>query len=141
MALSISKETALRAGFLIAFASAVGSLIFSEILKFPPCTLCWYQRICMYPLIVIYGVALWSDDRGFHKYSLPLVAIGLALAAYHNLLYYGVVETSIVPCQQGVSCTSKQIEYFGFVTIPFLSMMSFVVLAAAEILSLRRRST
>lgn len=118
----------LRMSFVLALAATLGSLYFSEILKYPPCVLCWYQRICLYPLVTVFFSALWSDDGGYVRYSLPLAFIGLGFAAYHNLLYYGVITTPIIPCQEGVSCTSKQIELFGFVTIPLMSFMTFATI-------------
>ncbi len=120
-----NKDWILKISFVIALAATLGSLFFGEVLKYPPCTLCWYQRICMYPLVLIFGSAIWSNDRGFPKYSFPLSVIGLVIASYHNLLYYGVIPDSITPCSQGVSCTTKQIEILGFLTIPLMSWLSF----------------
>ena len=116
--------------FLIALAGTLGSLFASEVLGYPPCVLCWYQRIAMYPLTVIYFVALWSEDRSYARYSLPLAGIGLAVAVYHNLLYYGVIPESITPCTQGVSCTERQVELLGFVTVPLMSLAAFLCLCA-----------
>ncbi len=113
------------AWFQAAVATA-GSLFFSEVMGLPPCVLCWYQRIAMYPLVVIMGIALVRRDRAIAIYSLPFALAGLAIAAYHNLLYYGVIAESIIPCTSGVSCTSKQLEWLGFVTIPLLSLASFI---------------
>lgn len=126
----INNVWLIRASFLIALTSFFGSLYFSEILHYPPCVLCWYQRVCMYPLTVIYFVALWYEDKSYFRYSFPLSLIGLATASYHNLLYYGIVADSVVPCQQGISCTSKQVEIFGFLTIPLLSLIAFMLLTA-----------
>src|SRR5688572_10622372 len=97
----------LRASFILALASTVGSLFFSEVLKYPPCTLCWYQRIFMMPLVFVFGSALWTNDNKYLKYSLPLTVVGLIIATYHNLLYYGIIPEGITPCTQGVSCTTK----------------------------------
>lgn len=116
----------LRINFLIALSATIGSLYFSEIMKFPPCTLCWYQRICIYPLVIIFGAGLLTEDRGYRKYSMPLLFIGLVLAIYHNLLYYGIIAQELVPCTGTVSCSSKQLELFGFVTIPLLALISFI---------------
>lgn len=118
----------LQLNFLIALTGTLGSLYFSEVLRFPPCTLCWYQRIFLYPLVFIFGSALWTNDRGYKKYALPLAAVGLAIAIYHNLLYFGVITEALSPCKQGVSCSSKQLELFGFITIPLLSLASFLVI-------------
>ncbi len=82
----------------------------------------------MYPLVVIFMVALWSDDSRFLKYSWPFSTIGFAIASYHILLYYGILAESIVPCSKGVSCTTKQVEIFGFLTIPLMSWMSFLAI-------------
>ncbi len=116
----------LRINFLIALSATIGSLYFSEIMKFPPCTLCWYQRICIYPLVIIFGAALLTEDPGYRKYSVPLLFIGLVLAIYHNFLYYGIIAQELVPCTGTVSCSSKQLELFGFVTIPLLALIGFV---------------
>lgn len=116
-----------RLSFIIALTATLGSL-YSETLGYPPCLLCWYQRIAMYPLVLIFGAALWYDDKKVSMYSLPLTVIGLIVAGYHNLLYYGLVSDSITPCKQGVSCTSKQVELMGFLTIPLMSLLGFLVL-------------
>ncbi len=115
----------LNINFLIVLSGAIGSLYFSEVLLYPPCALCWYQRIFLYPLVVIFGVALWSGDLNYKRYALPLAVLGFAIAGYHNLLYYGFISEALTPCTQGVSCSSKQLELFGFVTIPMLSLVGF----------------
>ena len=124
----------LRANFLMAIIAVVGSLYFSEVMKFPPCTLCWYQRICIYPQVVIFGIALLTGDRGYRKYSQPLLALGLALAIYHNLLYFGFISQPLVPCTGTVSCSSKQLELFGFITIPLLSLVGFSMMLVLTVL-------
>jgi disulfide bond formation protein DsbB len=95
----------------------------------PPCVLCWYQRICMYPLVVVTTVGLLHRDARAASYAWPLVIAGLAVAVYHNLLYYHVIPESITPCAQGVSCTDRQIEWLGFITIPLLSLTGFAAIA------------
>lgn len=113
----------------IAFAQALvamlGSLFFSEILKFPPCILCWYQRIALYPLVVILAVGILRRDKKVYEYVLPLSIIGWIIAVYHNLLYYKILPESVAPCTQGISCTTKQIELFGLVTIPLMALGAF----------------
>jgi disulfide bond formation protein DsbB len=103
------------------------------VLKLTPCVLCWYQRIAMYPLVVILGVGLLLRERRIHLYVLPLSLAGFAIALYHNLLYYAIIPESIQPCTAGVSCTSRQIEWLGFSTIPLLSLVAFSVISAALI--------
>ena len=122
------KESLLQFALLIAATSTIGSLIFSEILKFPPCILCWYQRITMYPLVVILAVGIWKKDKNTWAFVLPLSVTGLLIAAYHNLLYYNIIPEATAPCEIGISCTTKYIEIFGFVTIPLLSFLGFLLI-------------
>lgn len=111
-----------------ALIATTGSLFLSEVLRYPPCVLCWYQRIAMYPLVVVLAVGILRRDRGVHLSVLPLSLIGLAIAIYHNLLYFGFIPESGAVCRAGVSCTMRFFEWFGFITIPFLSMTAFFVI-------------
>lgn len=124
--------------WLMVSISTLGSLFFSELMGFAPCVLCWYQRICLYPLVLIFGTGLISFDRGVIKYSLPLAAAGWVIALYHTLLYEGVIPASIQPCSKGVSCTEKYIEIFGFLSIPLLSFLAFTAIVILLFI-LRRR--
>ena len=125
--------------FTAALMSALGSLYFSEIAHFPPCVLCWYQRICMYPLVVIFAVGIIKKDTLMKLYAWPLVIVGWLIAVYHNLLYYNVLPEAAAPCRAGISCTTKFIEWFGFLTIPSLSLISFTFIGIMLILVSRRR--
>jgi disulfide bond formation protein DsbB len=113
----------------IALVGAAGSLFFSEVMQLPPCVLCWYQRIALYPLVIIIGCGIVMRDSRMKNYALPFCLIGLAISIYHNLVYYRIIPESLAPCAQGVPCTSRQIEWFGFVTIPLMSLAAFAVLA------------
>jgi disulfide bond formation protein DsbB len=116
--------------WLIALVATVGSLFFSEVMQLPPCVLCWYQRIAMYPLVIVVGAGILMRDGGRMKYyALPLALAGLAISVYHNLLYYGILPESITPCTEGVSCTSRQIEWLGFITIPLMALTAFVAVS------------
>ena len=110
-----------------AAVATAGSLFFSEVMDLPPCVLCWYQRIAMYPLVIILSIAIVRRDRAIKVYSLPFALGGLAIAVYHNLLYYEFISESILPCTSGVSCTSRQLEWLGFITIPLLSLAAFLI--------------
>jgi disulfide bond formation protein DsbB len=112
--------------WLIALVATVGSLFFSEVMQLPPCVLCWYQRIAMYPLVLTIGAGIIMRDVRMKFYALPLALAGLVISIYHNLLYYGILPESITPCTQGVSCTSRQIEWLGFITIPLMALTAFV---------------
>jgi len=118
-------------------AATLGSLFFSEVMKFPPCLLCWYQRIAMYPVVLIIAVSILIKDKKVALYVLPLSIVGTLIALYHNLLYYNLIPHSIEPCVLGVSCTTKYIEWFGFVTIPFLSLIGFLIIDVCMIVHWR----
>lgn len=117
-----------------ALIATLGSLFFSEIMQLTPCVLCWYQRITMYPLLLILTVGILLRDQRLRFYVLPLSLIGLAIAVYHNLLYYKVIPESIAPCTAGVSCTTRQIEWFGFITIPLMALTAFTIITFSMIL-------
>jgi disulfide bond formation protein DsbB len=130
----------LYVAWIITVVSMLGSLYFSNILHLPPCVLCWFQRICMYPLSVILTVGIIRQDRSVASYALPLSLIGLGIAVYHNLLYYNIIPESIAPCTTGVSCTTRFIELGGFLTIPLLSLIGFTVLTVIFIYQLTQRN-
>jgi disulfide bond formation protein DsbB len=115
--------------WIIALLSMVGSLFFSEVMEIPPCVLCWYQRIAMYPLVLIIGIGIVTRDSRMNLYALPLCLAGLAVSIYHNLLYFGVIPENITPCTQGVPCNAVQIEWLGFITIPLMGLAAFVAIA------------
>ena len=121
----------LYAAWLVAIVATLGSLYFSEVRLFVPCTLCWYQRILMYPLVLLLGVAAWRDDAGIVRYTLPLALLGAAVAAFHlleqKIAGFGFPEA----CRGGVPCNVAYIDWFGFVTIPTLSLTAFLLISAA----------
>ncbi len=126
--------------WLLASMSTMGSLFFSYVMNFAPCVLCWYQRICLFPLVLILAVGLFPLDKNVVKFALPLAIAGWLTALYHNLLYSGVIPETIQPCSQGVSCTEKYIDLFGFLTIPMLALLSFTTIIALLIILNRRIS-
>lgn len=124
--------------WLVVFISALGSIFFSEILKYPPCVLCWYQRICLFPLVPMLLLGLFPYDRSVVKFALPLSLTGWWIAFYHNLLYTGIIPKSLQPCDQSNSCTEVHLGLFGFVTIPLLSLLSFTLLNILLFLLIKR---
>ena len=110
--------------WIINVVSFAGSMYFSNVMMLPPCVLCWFQRICIFPMSLILAVGFLKKDRNVIWYALPLVCIGWIISLYHNLLYYKIIPEAISMCTSGVSCTSKQIEYFGFITIPLMAYTS-----------------
>ena len=135
-----SNWTLLFLCWLLASVSTLGSLFFSYVMGFAPCILCWYQRIFLFPLVIILAVGLFPFDKSVVKYALPLAIAGWLTALYHTLLYAGIIPESVQPCSQGVSCTEEYIDLFGFLTIPMLSLLSFSTIIALLII-LKRRIT
>lgn len=123
-------KSLLFAAWLIALLGVAGSLFFSEVMQYPPCVLCWYQRIALYPLVLTIGAGIAFGDRRVVRYSLPLAVAGLIIAVYHNLLYYAVIPEGITPCTEGVPCNAVQIELLGFITIPLMALVGFTGVTA-----------
>ncbi len=126
--------------WLLVSVSAMSSLFFSSVMEFAPCVLCWYQRIFLFPLVLILAIGLFPFDKKVVKYALPLAIAGWLTAAYHNLLYAGIIPESIQPCSQGVACTEEYINLFGFLSIPMLSLLSFSTIITLLIILYRRTS-
>ena len=125
-----SSQTHLLVAWTIAATGLLGSVFFSEVMHFPPCTLCWYQRICLFPLVAILAVGIVRQDPAATRYALPLVWIGLGISIYHNLVYYGVIPETLTPCSEGVSCSEVQLELLGFITIPLMALAAFLAIIA-----------
>jgi disulfide bond formation protein DsbB len=125
----------LFAAWLIASASALSSMFFSEIMQLPPCSLCWYQRIFMFPLVLVLPAGLFPFDRKVVRYALPLAVVGWLFAIFHMLLIAGVIPEDLEPCTQGVPCSEQLIEWLGFVTIPLLSAAAFSSIIALLVLT------
>jgi disulfide bond formation protein DsbB len=117
----------LWAAFVVAALATGGSLFFSEIAGFVPCELCWYQRICMYPLSILTLFAAYHGDHRFARYLLPFPVIGAGVSVYHLLVENHWVSTPQA-CQIGAGCTVKWINEFGYMTIPTLALTGFLLL-------------
>jgi disulfide bond formation protein DsbB len=115
--------------FGMALMAMLGSLYYSQIAGFVPCTLCWYQRILMYPLVLITLIGIIKHDESLPDYVLPLSVIGIGVAAYHYLIQLGVFAHPAV-CTVGTPCNLRWVNYFGFVTIPLMSLTAFVIITA-----------
>jgi len=126
--------------FLVSVIATIGSLFLSEIAQIPPCRLCWYQRIFMFPLPIILGIALIKEDAGVKKYVIPLAAIGSIIAIYNYILQ--TAPALALPCvNDAVSCTTKQIELFGYITIPLMSLTAFLLILIFLFLAERKTKT
>lgn len=118
------------AAWLMASISTLGALFFGEVMHYPTCTLCWYQRIFMFPLAVLLPFGLFPYDPKVVRYTLPLAGIGGLTAIFHQLLVAGIIPESIKPCMPGVPCSVTVVTWFGFLTIPLLSIFAFIAIAA-----------
>ena len=114
--------------WLIAGIATLGSLFFSEVMGRIPCELCWYQRMFMFPLVLVLSVGLLTSDWRCRRYALPIAAAGWGVALYHCLLYMKLIPAPARPCSQGISCADVTLELYGFVTIPLLSLLVFSLL-------------
>lgn len=130
---------ALTAAWGTALLAAAGSLYFSESANYIPCTLCWYQRIAMYPLVLILGIAIFRRDIDIRIYAIPLAAVGAVIATYHWLLER-FPELDTGACSSGIPCTQKWFEEFGFVTMPFLALIAFLLIITFLLIPPLRRS-
>jgi disulfide bond formation protein DsbB len=122
------SEYAVIFSLIIALASTLGSLYFSEIAKMPPCTLCWYQRIFMYPIILILAINLWKKDDMARIYSLSLAIPGAIIAGYHYFIQTFQTPSFCSVADGGISCLVKSFEKFGYITIPMMAFTGFILI-------------
>jgi disulfide bond formation protein DsbB len=119
------RHYSLYAAWTIALIAMFGSLYFSQVQGLIPCTLCWYQRIVMYPLVIILAIGIFKNDHGIKDYAAPLSVIGIAVAFYQVLLQQGWVK-DIGVCSATANCAVKQAVLFNSITIPMLSLLAFI---------------
>ena len=120
------RKDAQRLAFSVAAVSTVGSFWFSEVGGFVPCEFCWYQRILMYPLVVVLGVAVWRGDDLLRWRALPFSLLGVVVSAYHVQLQWFPDQGS--SCNVAAPCTQQWVDRFGFVSIPVMSFCGFVAI-------------
>jgi disulfide bond formation protein DsbB len=118
----------LWAAFLVAALATGGSLFFSEIAGFVPCELCWFQRICMYPLSILTLFAAVHGDYRFARYLVPIPVVGAFVSGYHILIENNVISEPPMCRVGGAGCAVKWIDEFGYMTIPTLALTGFALL-------------
>lgn len=133
--MQLGRSYGYYAAWAVAVGATFGSLFLSEVMQLVPCVLCWYQRIAMYPIAVILTVGLLDKERNIWRYVLPLAVMGAGIAFYHTLLQWEIIPEAAAPCQLGISCTTKDINLLGFITIPFMSLVSFLTVIATTLLA------
>jgi disulfide bond formation protein DsbB len=121
--------------WLIASSATLGALFFGEVMALPPCLLCWYQRIFMFPLALILPFGLAPFDAKIVRYALPLAIGGWLVAVFHQALVAGLVPKAMEPCARGVPCSKTVITLLDFITIPLLSIAAFSAIIALLVLA------
>lgn len=114
--------------WVVALIATAGALFLGEVMGKAPCVLCWYQRIAMFPLVLILGLGLLEADGRSRRYALPLAWAGWGLALYHCLVFWGVVSEALAPCGKGSSCADADVQVAGVVPIPLLSLIAFTAI-------------
>lgn len=122
---------------IVSLVATLGSLYFSEVRGFTPCTLCWYQRIFMYPIVLISGIALFQKNVRIALTTAIFAFIGGSISLYH----YGIQKLSFLsdsaPACGDVPCTGQYINYLGFITIPFLALLAFLLIAITSLFMMK----
>lgn len=119
----------------VATVATAGSLYYSEVAGYPPCELCWYQRICMYPLVPVLAVGLWRRERAAGWYALPLAVVGLGVSAYHYQLQ--LFDRGSTSCDPSAPCAFQWVDALGFASIPFMAGCGFLAIAGLALFSIR----
>ena len=130
------KQNALTFIFIVSSSATLGSLFLSEIVSFVPCTLCWWQRIFMYPQAIISLIALMRNDKKAVYYILPLSIIGAGIAAYHYIMQ---LFPNLLECSEEVAkCSTIQFAELGYITIPLISLTTFMLIAISSLYLIRK---
>ncbi|HDR7659097.1 MULTISPECIES: disulfide bond formation protein B [Bacillus] len=125
--MSIIRKYQIAIAWMTATSATIISLVFSEWMKLPPCDLCWYQRMAMYPLVLILGIGMFRKDPYVSTYAFPFACIGLIIAVYQiTIQAFPTIEIKL--CSVGVSCTEDYLYLFGFISIPMLSFVGFLAI-------------
>lgn len=122
------RRHCLYLAWFVSVVATVGSLYLSEVLKYEPCKLCWFQRILMYPQVVLLGIATYKNDKRIISYVLPLTVIGGSISLFHYAEQKIPWFSSIAPCTVGVPCNVDYLNFFGFITIPLLALIAFILI-------------
>ena len=106
---------------LVSLTAVVGSLFYSEIVGFEPCVLCWWQRVFLYPLVIIFGVAVWKKTTSAFLYAVPLALAAALVSAYQSYVFFGGVSLLSCTALEG-ACSKIYVMAFGYITLPLMSL-------------------
>lgn len=126
----VVRKWGLWIAFALSFSASAMTLFYSEVLGFPPCPLCWWQRVFLYPQAVLFSLAIWKCERRVIDYSIALSVLGLGVALYHHMLQILPSGTLPCPAEGTVSCAQRLIFEFGYVTFPMMAVSVFAFLIA-----------
>lgn len=127
--LKIFYKNALFFAFIIALAATLGSLFYSEIAGYEPCKLCWFQRVFMFPQVILLGMGIKNKDKYLANCSLALSFLGALIAFYHSLLQFNLTQS--LPCSaliSSVSCSQRFVVELGYITIPIMTLTAFLLI-------------
>ena len=133
-----AQDSSLYLAWLVAIVATIGSLYFSEVRQFVPCALCWFQRVFMYPLALMLGLASLRQDKSVVPYALILSVVGGGFSVYHLLEQNISNFRPPAMCNAGVPCSAKYINWLGFISIPVLALTAFVLITALLLVARRR---
>ena len=128
-----ARDAALPVGTAIATVTTLASLYYSEIAGYPPCTLCWYQRIAIYPQVIVLGVASLRRDLEVWRTAVPLAVVGAVVSVWHIVIERNPALAG--PCDPANPCTIKWVEEFGLLTIPTMALIAAVAFIALTLLA------
>ena len=121
------ESYSLKISFLTVFLATLASLYYSDVVGYEPCRLCWYQRIFLYPQVILFPIAFWKKDKTITIYSMALSGIGAVIAGYQSLLQMGLVPN--LPCSAAlISCSQRFVFTYGFITIPLMAFTAFALI-------------
>ncbi len=123
----LRDEVALPVATAVALVTTVGSLWMSEVAEYTPCVLCWYQRIAVYPMVILAGVAAWRRDAQVWRYVVPLAVIGSAVSVWHIVIER--VPSLSGPCDPAAPCAIRWVEEFGIFTLPVMALVAMICVA------------
>lgn len=116
--------------WLVACMATLSALFLGEVMGYTPCVLCWYQRIAMFPLVLVLAAGLFPFDQRVLRYAMPLALAGWLIALFHWGVASGLIPERATPCTQGVPCSVEPVVWFGFLTLPMLSVAAFSLILA-----------
>ncbi len=138
--LSFVSRKAMHVTFFAALLATLGSLIYSDVIGYEPCKLCWYQRIFMYPLVIVFGIALWKKHAWIKPYGVVMASFGALIAGFHYLgqIGWNPLGLECLAIGYSASCSKNFVLEFGFITIPMMALAAFLLIALSLAYSIKK---